>query len=118
MFSLPMPVKIYLCVPHVDFRRSFDGLAAIVREAMSEDPLSGHWFVFRNRRGDRLKVLLWDRDGLVLVYKRLEMGHFRFPQPDSDARSVQVTAEELSLLLWGIDPRSVVRQKRYTRSSG
>ena len=117
MLSLPLPVKIYLCVPSVDFRRGFDGLAAIVRDYMSEDPLSGHWFVFRNRRGDRLKLLLWDRDGLILVYKRLEEGRFRFPAFAQDARSVQVTAQDLSLLLWGIDPHSVVRQKRYVRPS-
>jgi transposase len=110
-------VKIYLCVTAVDFRRSFDGLAGIVREHMSEDPLSGHWFVFRNRRGDRIKLLLWDRDGLVLVYKRLEEGKFKFPVSKDDARSIQVTAQDLSLLLWGIDPQSVVRQKRYSRQS-
>jgi len=117
MLTLPLPVKIFLCVPPIDFRRGFDGLAAIVRDGMGEDPLSGHWFVFRNRRGDRIKLLMWDRDGLLLVYKRLEEGRFRFPNATADACSVQVTAQDLSLLLWGIDPQSVVRQKRFDLSS-
>jgi transposase len=117
MLSLPSPVKIFLCAQPVDLRRSFDGLAAIAREGLAEDPLSGHWFVFRNRRGDRIKILMWDRDGLLLVYKRLEEGTFRFPLPAADAKSVLVTTQELSLLLWGIDPSSVTRQKRYVRPS-
>lgn len=113
MLSLPSPVKIFLCAQPVDLRRSFDGLAAIARDGLGQDPLSGDWFVFRNRRGDRMKILMWDRDGLLLVYKRLEEGTFRFPVPAADARSVMVTTQELSLLLWGIDPSSVQRQKRY-----
>jgi len=115
MLSLPSPVKIFLCVEPVDLRRSFDGLAAIACDGLGQDPLSGHWFVFRNRRGDRVKILMWDRDGLLLVYKRLEEGTFRFPAMAPDAHSVLVTTQELSLLLWGIDPSSVVRQKRYVR---
>lgn len=117
MLTLPLPVKIFLCVQPIDFRCGFDGLAAIVRDCMGEDPLSGHWFVFRNRRGDRIKLLMWDRDGLLLVYKRLEEGKVRFPIAAADAISVQVTAQDLSLLLWGIDPQSVVRQKRFALSS-
>lgn len=118
MLSLPEPVKIFLCVAPADMRRSFDGLANLVREWLGQDPLSGHLFVFRNRRGDRVKLLYWDRDGLVLFYKRLEEGTFRFPTVSNDARSVPVTAQELSLLLWGIDPSSVRRQKRYVRPAG
>ena len=113
MLSLPSPIKIYLCVLPVDLRRSFDGLAAIARDGLGQDPLSRYWFVFRNRRGDRIKILLWDDDGLLLIYKRLEEGVFRFPVPGPDARSVEVTSQELSLLLWGIDPASVQRQKRF-----
>ena len=114
MLTLSVPVKIFLCVPPVDLRRSFDGLAAIVRDGMREDPLSGHWFVFRNRRSDRFKLLVWDHDGLMLVYKRLEQGTLKFPAAAPDATSVQVTAQELSLLLWGIDPQNVTRQKRFS----
>ena len=115
VLSLPEPLKIFLCVTPTDMRRSFDGLANLVREWLQADPLSGHLFVFRSRRGDRVKLLFWDRDGLVLYYKRLEEGTYRFPTVTSDTRSVQVTAQELSLLLWGIDPSSVTRQQRYSR---
>jgi transposase len=93
------------------------GRSAAELRWLGEDPLSGDWFVFRNRRGDRLKILMWDRDGLLLVYKRLEEGTFRFPVLAANAKSVLVTTQELSLLLWGIDPASVVRQKRYVRPS-
>jgi transposase len=116
MLSLPQPVHIYLCAAPTDMRKGFDSLVALVAEELGGDPLSGHLFVFRSKRGDRLKLLYWDRDGLALYYKRLEQGVFRFPSADAKAKSVEVTAEELSLLLWGIDPASVKRQKRYRRS--
>jgi transposase len=117
MLSIPQPVRIYLCAAPTDMRKGFDSLAAIVTEELGGDPLSGHLFVFRSRRGDRLKLLYWDRDGLALYYKRLEQGVFRFPAAAVDAKSVEVTAEVLSLLLWGIDPVGVKRQKRYRRES-
>jgi transposase len=92
-------------------------LAAVVRDWLGQDPLSGHLFVFRSRRGDRVKLLHWDRDGLAIYYKRLERGTFRFPATvDPAARSIEVSAQELSLILWSIDPRSVTRQKRYQRA--
>ena len=118
MLSLPSAVRIYLYAAPTDMRKSFDSLAALVQEHVGVDPFSGHWFVFRSRRGDRVKLLHWDRDGLALYYKRLEEGTFRFPSAiDAEAKSVEVTAEELSLLLWGIDPASVKRQERYRRAS-
>jgi transposase len=115
MLSIPQPVHIYLCVAPTDMRKGFDSLAALVAEELGGDPLSGHLFVFRSKRGDRVKLLYWDRDGLALYYKCLEQGVFRFPSADAEAKSIEVTAEELSLLLWGIDPTSVKRQKRYRR---
>ncbi len=117
MLSVPESVSIYLCVQPTDMRKSFDSLAALARDWLGGDPLSGHLFVFRSRRGDRLKLLWWDRDGLALYYKRLEQGTFRFPTViDPQARSIEVSAQELSLLLWGIDPLSVKRQKRYQKT--
>jgi len=116
MLSLSELVRIYVCLTPMDMRKSFDSLAAAVREGMGHDPLSGHLFVFRSRRGDRVKLLWWDRDGLTLYYRRLEKGTFRFPATnDPDARSIEVSSQELSLVLWGIDPASVKRQPRYQR---
>ena len=85
-----------------------------VPTALSQDPLSGHLFVFRSRRGDRVKVLWWDRDGYALWYKRLESGVFRFPEATASG-AVEVSAAELMLVLEGIDVRGVRRQKRYRR---
>jgi transposase len=117
VLSLPELVRIYLCTQPTDMRKGFDSLAALVHDWLGYDPLSGHLFVFRSRRGDRVKALFWDKDGLVQYYKRLERGTFRFPATvDPEARSIEVSAEELSLVLWGIDPASVKRQQRYQRA--
>lgn len=100
-----------------DLRKSFDGLAALVWGALDADPLCGHLFVFRNKRGDRLKILAWGRDGWTIFYKRLEQGVFQFPAlgRDVDAVSITVWPEELTMLLAGIDLASVRRQRRYAR---
>jgi transposase len=117
MLSLPELVRIYVSTQPTDMRKGFDSLAAVVRDWLGHDPLSGHLFVFRSRRGDRVKLLWWDQDGLVQYYKRLEQGVFRFPAPgDPETRSIEVSAQELSLVLWGIDPASVNRQKRYQKA--
>ena len=114
MLTLPSLVRIYLHVQPVNLHFGFDRLANLVREEMSYDPLSGHLFVFRNRRGDRVKLLFWDDDGWVIFYKRLEVGVFRFPRTADGVPSLRVTASELSLLLWGIDATTVRRQKRFS----
>ena len=117
MLSLSELVSIYVCLGPTDMRKSFDSLAALVREWLGHDPLSGHLFVFRSRRGDRVKLLRWDRDGWTLYYRRLEQGTFRFPTTnDPQARSIEISSQELSLVLWGIDPASVKRQPRYQRA--
>jgi transposase len=117
VLSLSELVRIYVCLTPTDMRKSFDSLAAVVREGLGYDPLSGHLFVFRSRRGDRVKLLWWDRDGLTLYYRRLEKGTFRFPtNNDPEARSIEVSSQELSLVLWGIDPASVKWQPRYVRA--
>lgn len=108
-------VRVWLCVGPTDMRRGFDRLAQQAEQVTGEDPLSGHLFVFRNRRGDKLKVLLWDRDGYVLIYKRLEEGVFKLPRVSPDQMSVNLEPSELAMLLDGIDLSSVKRGKRYRR---
>ena len=115
MLTLPPSTRVFVATQPADMRRSFDGLLAIVRDFLGhQDPLSGHLFVFRNKRGDRLKVLWWDRDGLALFYKRLEIGFFLIPDAPADTRQLEMTAADLQLLLQGIDPAQVQRGKRYT----
>jgi transposase len=115
MLSLPLPVRIFLCSRHADLRRSFDGLAQMVREFLGADPLSGHLFVFRNKRGDRLKLLYWDSDGLAIWYKRLEQGSFRFPLVTGVGHGIEIRAADLTMILDGVDLQSVKRQRRYRR---
>lgn len=115
MLSLSLPGRVFVCATPTDMRKSFDGLSAVVREHLKQDPLAGDLFVFRNRRGDRLKLLYWDEDGLAVWAKRLEAGTFQFPTPGSDDAAVEVKATELALILGGIDLDSVERRKRYQR---
>ena len=96
MVPMPSSVKIFVCLEAADMRRSFDGLSRMAIEVVEEDPLSGHLFVFRNRRGDRVKILYWDRDGYAIWYKRLEKGVFRFPE--SLANGAEVRASALTML--------------------
>ena len=90
-----------------DLRRGFDGLSALVQTKLEQSPFSGHVFVFRGRRGDLIKVLWWDGDGLCLFAKRLERGRFVWPQATEG--SVALTRAQLSMLLEGIDWRRPVR---------
>ena len=113
MLSLPLPVRIFLCTQPADMRRSFDGLAQMVREFLHADPLSGHLFVFRSKRGDRVKLLYWDADGLAIWYKRLEEGTFRFPAASAENYGVEIRAADLAMLLDGVELDSVRRRKRY-----
>jgi transposase len=113
MVSLPTSVQIWIATQATDLRKSFDTLAELVRQQLKGDPLSGQLFVFRNKRADRVKLLYWDEDGFVIVYKRLEAGTFRFP--DAEAASVQIRAADLQMLLDGVDLDSVKRRQRYRR---
>jgi transposase len=113
MMSLPASVRIWLATQATDLRKSFDSLAEVVRRQLERDPLSGQLFVFRNKRADRVKLLYWDEDGFVILYKRLEAGTFRFPR--AEAGGVEIRAADLQMLLDGIDLSSVKRHKRYRR---
>lgn len=116
MISLPKTMKVYLCVPPTDMRKSFDGLCGLASEVVKADPLSGHLFLFRNRARDRVKLLYWDGDGLAIWYKRLEKGTFQFPtdsRSDTELTSAEISPSDLQLLLDGVDLGSVRRRARY-----
>ncbi|WP_406694550.1 IS66 family insertion sequence element accessory protein TnpB [Singulisphaera sp. Ch08] len=115
MVSLSPTVRIWLAAQPVDLRKSFDSLAALVRDGLQGDPLSGDIFVFRNRAADRIKLLIWEEDGYAIWYKRLEAGTFRFPPSPEAQPRVEVRAADLVMLLEGIDLSSVKRGKRYHR---
>jgi transposase len=102
VLSLPPSVRIFIARDSVDCRKSHDGLHALVRDHFGDDPMSGHLFVFFNRLRDRVKVLVWDRNGYWLFYKRLERGNFRVLASGAEKR-VEVKRAELMLLLEGID---------------
>jgi transposase len=99
--------RIWLAAEATDMRCGFDRLAERVRAVIGQDPLTGQLFVFRSRRGDRLKILVWDRDGFVLWYKRLETGVFKLPRVTAGARSVELRASELAMVLDGMTIRQV-----------
>lgn len=103
MIGLPSGTKIWIAAGITDLRSGFTGLSGKVQTALEQNPFSGHVFVFRGRRGDLIKVLWWDGDGLCLFAKRLERGRFIWPQAESG--TVSLTPAQLSMLLEGIDWR-------------
>ena len=143
MLSISRTTRVFLATEPTDMRKGFDGLFALVENVIREDPFSGHLFVFRNRRRDRLKVLWWDADGLAIFYKRLERGNYQFPtdsvvsksgttssgttssgttssgttKSEATSSRCEIRSDELSLLLAGIDLGSVKRRRRYQRPS-
>jgi transposase len=116
MLSFPHTVRIFLHTDAVDLRKSFDGLCGLVSQAFPEqDLLSGHLFLFLNGRRDRIKVLHWDADGLVIWYKRLEAGSFQVPHRIAQG-AVELKAAQLAMLLSGIDLTTARQRKRYRRA--
>lgn len=112
MLTFPPGALVFVATARVDGRKGIDGLSALVRSQFAEDPLSGTMYVFFSRRGDRVRVLYWDRDGYVLITKRLEKGTFRVPWGTTSGRVI-VEAAELLLVLEGIDISSAVRRPRW-----
>jgi transposase len=110
--------RIWMASEATDMRCGFDRLAERVKAVIGKDPQSGHLFVFRSRRGDRMKILVWDRDGFVLWYKRLEAGVFKLPRVEQGAQSVELRASELAMILDGIDVSKLKRVPRYQRVMG
>jgi transposase len=111
MLSLPPSVRIFVATGATDLRQSFDGLSGLAQSVLRQDPLSGHLFIFANRRRDRVKILQWDRSGFLLLYKRLEKGTFRVPERG------EIDARELMMLLEGIDTAAVRERRWYRRAA-
>jgi transposase len=119
MMRLSLPSRVFLCLTPTDMRKSFDSLALLVTSTLDSDPLGGDLFVFRSKRGDRVKLLYWDGDGYALWYKRLEEGRFTFPTAGTKQgeAGLSIRAADLLMLLDGIDLSSVKRSKRYQRTN-
>lgn len=116
MIPLTVNQTIHLCCTPVDMRNNFDGLCAIVKNHFKKDPLRDGVFVFVNKPRDKMKLLFWDRHGYWLLYKRLQAGVFQMPPSDADNNSpeaLQITYEQLILIIEGIDLTSIKRRKRY-----
>lgn len=112
MLTLGTAGAIYVAVEPQDGRKGIDGLAGVVTAALGRDPASGDLFVFKNRKGDRLKILAWQGDGFALYLRRLERGTFAFPP--SDGAELAVTPTQLAMILGGLDPADARRRKRFT----
>ena len=113
MISFSFPTEIYIANRPTDFRKCFDGLCGEIQSYMRSDPLNGALFVFYNKRRDRLKMLVWDNDGFWIFYKRLEQGTFEIPLGESEQSGIIVSAEQLQLMLCGIELSSVRKRKRF-----
>jgi transposase len=122
MILLPRSVKIFVATAPTNLHRSFEGLSNEVRCVLAADPLSGHVFLFLNRRRSQVKMLLWTRGGFLIVHKRLERGRFTFPsRVTENATRVEIEAHELAMLLEGLDEgesRSATRWEPALRVAG
>jgi transposase len=115
MLSLPPSTRIFLCSKPVDMRQSFDALSGLVHTHFGQNPLCGHLFVFFSKRRDRMKILFWDIDGFVLYYKRLESGTFSWVSGSACDQDGEILASEFALVLAGINPNDIKRQRRFHR---
>jgi len=113
MLSLPSSVRVFAARERVDFRKGFDGLCAIVRGEFGDDPLSGHLYLFFNRRGNRIKILVWDKNGFWLFYKRLERGVFE--RIEGRGAKIEIDRARLAMLLDGVDTRSSRFRRHFVR---
>ena len=113
MLAVNATTRVYLYMHDVDMRRSYDGLMAIVQTEFARDIRLGDYFMFVNKRRDRIKIMWWDRDGLAIFMKRLEAGTVQKPIITSDAKSLIIDQAQLAMLLTGIDVSNIKRRKRY-----
>lgn len=115
MLTLTHSLRIFLCTQPVDLRKGFDGLAALVKHTLHAEPLSGSWFVFRNRSANRLKILVWEEDGFAIFYKRLEEGTFPWLASLDEIPRREISATDLAMLLAGVVLDQVQRRHRFHR---
>jgi transposase len=115
VIGLPPNLRVFVAVAPTDLRKSYGTLAQLARDALGQDPLSGHILVFANRRRDRIKILYWDRDGYAIWMKRLERGTFRWPAPS--VAGLEWTPAELAAMLGGIDLKATRRRPRYAAAA-
>jgi transposase len=114
MILMPRAVRVYVATQPVNLRKSFDGLANEIRHALGHDPLSGHVFVFLNRRKTQVKLIVWTRGGFTIIHKRLERGTFTFPsRVTAHAPSVAIDVHELAMLLEGIEIDHTKAKRRW-----
>jgi transposase len=111
MLMLSRSVRVFIAAEATDMRRSFDRLAEMTRQVIGQDPLAGHFFVFFNRPRDRVKILVWERGGFAIWYKRLEEGSFKLPSIQNGV--IELDATELTLILEGIELAGAKKQPRY-----
>ena len=117
MIALPLQIRVFLYRQPTDMRKSFHGLVALTESALRQDPLSGSFFVFVNRRRDRIKILYWGQTGYCIWYQQLQRGTYQLPKHDEldGAEAIEMTRTQLSLILDGIDLASVRQRKRFER---
>jgi transposase len=113
MLNFSHQTRVFLFLEPVDMRKSFRGLCMLAESVLKEDPASGHWFAFITRRRDRLKLLGWDGHGFWIWYTRLESGLFEKPASRENQTQMEIDVTQLSLIINGIDLRSVKRKRRY-----
>ena len=116
MLTLPSSVRIFLYAQPTDMRCGFNKLSMFAETFMGQDPFSGHLFVFFNKRGDKCKILFWDRTGFCIWYKRLEQGTFAKTGNSTNGVSLEIDIAGLSMILEGIDVSQAKRRKRYKRT--
>ncbi|MGH7442647.1 MAG: IS66 family insertion sequence element accessory protein TnpB [bacterium] len=109
MLTIPPMMRVFVCVEPTDMRKGFDGLSGMAMEVLKQNPQSGHFFVFRNRAGDKLKILYWGGDGMILWCKRLERGTFELPK--GEGGGVEITTAQLSMLIDGVSLSSPMRKR-------
>lgn len=114
MLSLGGTHRVFLCAHPIDFRKAHDGLCALVRDRLGDDPFSGDVFVFHNKAKDRVKLLLWDRNGFWLLYKRLEKGTFPFDVGGGGSERVEIDRARLAMLLEGLEWKNTKKASHYT----